>query len=311
VINLKKIFILFIIISVTGIKVKAEINDSIFATVGNKVITRSDIVNEIKIILIFSGQEFSEERLEALQAIAVKDLVKRNVKKIEIKKYNNLQFNPEDLFAELDRLAKSINIDVETLKNTLVTNGINYETLVDIYKTELLWNSLIFDLYKNTISINNEEIDEQIKLIENKKTSVEYLVSEIIVHHVNKAEFDNEVKKIKSAIELEGFENTALKLSISESAIEGGDIGWVNESAIPKNLKDEMERVKIGEISQAVILPEGILFFKIRDKKNIENIIDLDEAKNQLIKKEKANILNMHSLSHYDKLRRTVTIKYY
>ena len=176
---------------------------------------------------------------------------------------------------------------------------------------ELLWNTLIFQIYKNNININKDEIEEQLKLIQNKKEIVEYLLSEIIIPHVSKTELNSEIGKIKSDIKTEGFESVAIKLSISESALQGGDIGWVDESSLPKNLKDEMGKVQIGEISQAIILQEGILIFKIRDKRKVENIVDLEEAKNIIIKKEKAKILNMHSLSHYDKLRRTVTIKYY
>ena len=42
-----------------------------------------------------------------------------------------------------------------------------------------------------------------------------------------------------------------------------------------------------------------------------EEIIDLDVAKEQLVASEKAKILNMYSLSHYDTLRRTIAINYY
>ena len=71
-IYLKKILVLFIVFFAFAIQAKSEVNDSIFATVGNKVITRSDILNEIKIILITTGETFSSENLEILQAL--KDL---------------------------------------------------------------------------------------------------------------------------------------------------------------------------------------------------------------------------------------------
>ena len=36
-----------------------------------------------------------------------------------------------------------------------------------------------------------------------------------------------------------------------------------------------------------------------------------EEAKNDLVQAEKKKILNMHSLSHYDNLKRSTTINYY
>ena len=67
----------------------------------------------------------------------------------------------------------------------------------------------------------------------------------------------------------------------------------------------------IGEISDPVLLPKGIVFFKVRDKRISNKIFNIEEAKQQLINSEKTKILNMYSLSHYDTLRRTVAINYY
>ena len=51
---MKKI-ILFVLVSLIFIeKVNSTISDSIFMTIGNRPITKSDIVNEIKLILILN-----------------------------------------------------------------------------------------------------------------------------------------------------------------------------------------------------------------------------------------------------------------
>ena len=67
--------------------------------------------------------------------------------------------------------------------------------------------------------------------------------------------------------------------------------------------------LKVGNLTEPIFLPEGVLIFKIRDKRKIKNKTNLEEIKNQLVNAEKTKILNMHSLSHYDKLRRTVSVK--
>ena len=204
-----------------------------------------------------------------------------------------------------------MNIDEETLENTLANNELNIQTFKNIYKIELLWNSLIFEIYNNQISINMGEIDDQLKNFEGKKEVQEYLISEIVAPQVTTSNLDNEIKKIKSLINAEGFESAALKLSISDSGKKGGNIGWVKENTIPKKLREQIEKTAVGGISKAIILPEGILIFKLRDKRKVENIISLDQVRNELIASEKSKILNMYSQSHYDKLRRSITIKYY
>jgi len=108
----------------------AAIKDSLFATVGNKAITRSDIVNEIKTILILSGQNFSQDYAQQIESSAIQSTIKRNIKQIEIEKYNYLKFNQADLNNELNQLASNINMNLDTLKNIFIANGINFSDII-------------------------------------------------------------------------------------------------------------------------------------------------------------------------------------
>ena len=126
-------------------KIEDPIQDSLFATVGNKAITRSDIVNEIKTILIISGQSYSQKDAEYLEEAAIKRAIKRNIKQIEIEKYDSLQFNQDDLDKELNQLASNANKDLDTLKNIFIANGMDFSNVIDQIRLELLWNSLIFN----------------------------------------------------------------------------------------------------------------------------------------------------------------------
>jgi len=293
------------------IKVETSIEDGLYATVGNKAITKSDIVNEIKVILILNNKRFSEDERKELQQIAIKSIIKRSIKKIEIERNNYLEFNKQDLKKELLRLANNINTDVDTLKNIFSSNELDFSILENQIKTDLLWNSLIFQLFKNKISINLGEIDEQLKLIQNKKEIKEYLISEIVIKPVEKDKLESVIAELKNRIKIEGFESVAVSLSISDSATRNGDLGWINENIISKKLLSAIANTPVGNISKPILLPNAILIFKIRDKRKIEKNINLEETKNVLINSEKERILNMHSSSHYNNLRRSISIKFF
>ena len=293
------------------IKVETSIEDGLYATVGNKAITRSDIVNEIKVLLILNNKRFSEDERKELQQMAIRSIIKRSIKKIEIERNNYLEFNKQDLKKELLRLANNINIDVDTLKNIFSSNELDFSILENQIKTDLLWNSLIFQLFKNKISINLGEIDEQLKLIQNKKEIKEYLISEIVIKPVEKDKLESVIVELKNRIKIEGFENVAVSLSISDSATRNGDLGWVNENIISKKLLSTIANTPVGNISKPILLPNAILIFKIRDKRKIEKNINLEEVKNALVNAEKERILNMHSSSHYSNLTRSISIKFF
>lgn len=308
--NLKKIFFVITYLFFLIFECNAAIKDSIFATVGNKAITQSDIVNEIKIMLINSGNTYSEDIRDQLQSAAVNSTVRRNIKMIAIEQHT-LSYNDDDLYSELNKMAAKLNMDFEQFKNTFISNGVDFSKVIEIVKVELLWNSLIFKLYKDRLLINSDEIEEQLKSIETKKHVYEFLISEIIIKPVPENEIKTKIQEIKNKINNEGFETVAMNLSIAETSIRGGDLGWLNENIISEKFKSKIIKTEVGKISEPILLPEGIILFQVRDKRKLENIINLEDAKNQLVKAEKTKILNMHSLSHYDTLKRTISINYY
>ena len=310
-IKIKNIFIVIFFALINFTNVNADIKDGLFITVGNKAITKSDIVQEMKLILILNNMAYSADKKEELERMAIQSTIKRTIKEIEINKYQALEYSNVELNNELAKLAINIDMDVETLRNVCISNGIDFNYVTSQVKTELQWNSLIFSIYKNRISVNLSEIDEQLKISQTKEEFDEYLVSEIIFKADEVGQLETTINEIKNKIEIEGFENVAMSLSISQSAVRGGDLGWLNENEISKKFRKEIINTPVGNISDPIILSEGVLIFKIRDKRTIKNEIPLEQLKDQLVISEKTKILNMYSLSHYDNLRRLITIKFY
>ena len=113
------------------------------------------------------------------------------------------------------------------------------------------------------------------------------------------------IKKFKD------FQKTARKKSDCPSSQKGGDLGWVNEKVISQDLKSKIQDTLIGSISEPIFLKQGILFFQVRDKKIITQSDNLEIAKKKLVQIEKAKILRMFSLSHYDSIKRSTAIKYH
>ena len=310
-IKIKKIFFIVLFLLINIQKTNAEIKDGLFMTIGNKPITQSDIVDEIKIILILNNQSYSEENRDQLHELAVRSTVKRTVQKIELERNNYFKLNEADLQNELARLASNLFIDINTLKNLCESNELDFSKVEDRIKTELYWNSLIFEMYKHNLNINQEEIEDQMRLSQNKNQIDEYLISEIVISKVDDDKLDLKIQELKNKIEIEGFEKAARELSISESSIKGGDLGWINENIISDKIKSALIKTQIGNLSSPIILDNGVLIFKVRDKRKINQNVSLEEIKNQLINAEKSKILNMHSMSHYDKVKRSITIKFF
>ena len=310
-IKIKKIIFLALFLIMRITVSHGEINDALFMTIGNKPITQSDLVDEIKIILILNNESYSDEKRDQLHELAIKSTIKRTIKEIELERNNYFNFNEDDLKSELSKLASDLFIDIDTLKNICESNGLDFSKIENQIKTELYWNSLIFELYKHNLSINQEEMEDQLKLLQNKKEINEYLISEIVISNTESDDINLKIQELKNKIKMDGFENVAKELSISDSSLKGGDLGWINENIVSKKVKSTLMNTPVGKLSEPIAVQNGILIFKVRDKRIIETSSSLEEIKNQLINVEKTKILNMHSMSHYDKVRRSISIKYF
>ena len=299
------IFILFLTTSSFG-----EIKDNLFATVGDKALTDSDVINEIKTILILNNQAYTIEKKKELQSIAVRRIIERAIKKIETEKYDFLEFNQIDLDIQINSIAQRANVSVDTLKNIFETNGLDFEQIKKNIITELLWNNLMISIYKNNLTVNEDEINQQLKNFDKNTESNEYLISEIVLKSVETNKLNEELNKVKNMIKDIGFEKTAMTVSVSPNSTSGGNIGWIEENSLAKKFKSRIISTPVGEISEPIVLPEGIIIFTVRDKRKSNKVGDLESIRKSLIAAERNKILNMYSLSHYESLTRKIAVNY-
>ena len=299
------IFILFLTASSFG-----EIKDNLFATVGDKALTDSDVINEIKTILILNKQSYTKERKKELQSIAVRRIIERAIKKIETEKYDFLEFKQIDLDNQINILAQRVDVSIDTLKTIFETNGLDFEQIKKNVITELLWNNLMISIYKNNLTVNEDEINQQLANFDKNTESNEYLISEIVLKSVESNKLDEEINKVKNMIKDIGFEKTAMTVSVSANSTSGGNIGWIEENSIAKKFKSRIINTPVGEVSKPIVLPEGIIIFTVREKRKSNKVVDLESIRNSLILAERNKILNMYSLSHYESLTRKIAVNY-
>lgn len=164
---------IFAVLSLFPTLSKSEITNTIIAKVGNEIITSYDIKNEILTNIVLTNNEINQKNIDAFKKIAVKNLINKKIKNIEIKKYKIVRFNTDDLQKYLSNIAKSFNTDMTGLKNIFKNNEIDYDLFVNNYKTELLWNTLIFQIYYNQTNVNIIEVENEINRFKIDKTQSE------------------------------------------------------------------------------------------------------------------------------------------
>ena len=288
----------------------ASIQNKIIATVNNEIITSYELKNKIMTFLILNKVEVNQENINNYKNQSLKTLINMKIRKNELVKYNLL--NGEiDTSRFIEQQSKKYNFTIEEFKKEFLNNNLSYDLYLQEIQLELGWQQLILQLYGNKIIVDEYEIDEELKkIIDNQKEMVEYRLSEIEVQVNDNEKITNLVEEIQNQIIKDGFKNTAIKYSTSSTALEGGEIGWVNSKSLSNKMLNAISNMKLKEVSKPMMHNNSILFIKLEEIKKVDALkINSIETKKKIIDQKKNELLNLFSNSHLSKIRNNASIE--
>ena len=109
--------------------------------------------------------------------------------------------------------------------------NLNIDFVREKISINTFWNQLIYKKFSKNVKINKVEIETDIK---NKKKQKEYLLSEIVFAIDNNENLKEKIKLINNIINEKNFSEAALNYSISDTANNGGKLGWIKEASLSK-----------------------------------------------------------------------------
>ena len=117
------------------------------------------------------------------------------------------------------------------LERKFKLNNLSYELFLEEIEIESKWQKLIFQIYSSKINFDENIINEDLKkLIKNKISIKELNLSEIELLTSKDKSDKEKIFNLLNEIEKIGFESAALKYSISSTATNKGNLGWVNSN---------------------------------------------------------------------------------
>ena len=304
-----KIIITLFLIMLFEIKNVVAVENKILFKVDNEIITTIDIFEEIKFLKSFNPEMNNLSKTELFE-ISKNSLLKNKIKKIEIMKFVK-ELKVEDKFLQniIKHKYSKIGINsLENFKNFLKDNSLDFEVIREKLTTELIWNDLIYQKFNKKIVIDRDKIKDEILQNSQKENQIELLLSEITFSVNDKVDFQNKYQKILLDIENIGFKKTALVHSKSETATNGGVVGWVNENTLNKNVKKTISELQIGQISKPIRTSSGFIILKIDDKRESVLKLNLNEKIEEIIRFKTNDQLDQFSNIYFNKVKKDLII---
>ena len=305
--NKISIIFFFLIFFLNGI-LNAKIENKIIVKVGNEVITSFEIKNKILRTLILNNSNINQENIDKLKEQVLDDLVKIKLKENELKK-TNVEIETNRINEYLSKITSN---DIAKLKNLFKQNNVSFELFIDELKTEFRWQKFIYQKYSKKIEVNENSLNDEIEtLLKDQLEVKEVNLSEIQLlnnQNINNKKF---IQNIFDEIKQNGFENTALKFSVSSSSSEKGSLGWINIKTLSKSIYDLVSNMSPGDISEPIIQSNNILLIKLNKERKVSRTdLDKDEMKKRLIKQKENELFNLYSISHLSIIKNKYFVEY-
>ena len=269
---------------------KAEIVDGIVAVVNNEVVTQAEL-NAILLPLYtqYKSTYSDEELLKKIDEAKKNILYKLIEDKLILQEAHKIGMpaTDEEVAERLEQI-KSQFSSSEEFKSALASQGLTVVDLKEKYREQLIKEKMVNREVRSRVSVTPIEI----ALFYEKNEDDFNLPAQVKVMTImiRKSEADPEsntdsLKKIKM-IELkmaegEDFTKLAREYSQDPSAVDGGDMGYINKGQMMKKIDEVIFSLQPGEISETIETPVGYHVFKIVEVKEA-GAESFDEARMQI-----------------------------
>jgi peptidyl-prolyl cis-trans isomerase SurA len=244
---------------------QGELLDRVVAIVNDGVVLNSDLDAQVDIV----SERLRQQKLELPpQNVLRQQVLERLVlQEIEMQRANHagVKISDEMLNSALQDVAKRNNLTLTQLPDALKQQGVDYVEYREEIRKEMMLQLLRQRDVLQHISVTPREIDQFLdRQAKAPSENNEYNVSHILIavgQEASPAQQEAAGKRAQEVYERaksgEDFAKLAVAYSNSQTALDGGALGWRKGSELPTFLADTIAKLKPGEVSEPLRTPTG------------------------------------------------------
>ncbi len=246
----------------------AQVGSSIVAVVNDDIITQHEVDQRLRLLVRASGDVDIERARQQLTAQVLRQLIDERLQVQEADRLG-IRVAPADVETGIASIAERNGLTVDQLFDQVGEVGVEPETLRQQIRAQIAWVGVINTQLVNRVNVTPAQIEMVRQETIVNDYAPEYQLGEILLPIYERGDEPEVAREAASLVNaLRGgtdFEALAGQLSVSQSAAQGGDIGWRSMQQIPPIVRPILEDMQPGEVADPVRLPEGFYIFKLYD----------------------------------------------
>jgi peptidyl-prolyl cis-trans isomerase SurA len=253
------------------------LSESVAAVVNDDIISSYDLMQRMRLLMVTSGLQPTQENLPQLEQEALRSLIDEHVQMQELRRVEKAQkitiiSTDKEVEEQIEDIAKGNNMTAAQLTQQLQAQGVGIDTWKAQIRADSSWQAWISGRYGSRLRIG----DDQIKAFERRQAEAaskpQYQVSEVFIDAARVGGMEvaqNGAKQLISQMQQGApFPAVARQFSASPTAANGGDAGWVSPGEMPPEVDTALEQLRPGQLSAPIPVRDGVYIIYLRDKRS-------------------------------------------
>jgi peptidyl-prolyl cis-trans isomerase SurA len=247
-------------------------SETIVAVVNGDAVTSGDVTARTRLFALTSGLPMTPDVLNRLRAQVTQQLVDERLRMQEVER-RKIVVRDQEVADAIREIEQRNNSAPGSLAAHLASEGVSLRTLVNEVRAQIGWTRVLRDELGPKADISDADIAEQIKLLQAQTGQTEYRISEIFIPVDDPARnedargfADTVITQLRAGAP---FAVAAAQFSQSQTALQGGDRGWVRANEVDPEVAAVISQMPQGAISNPIPVPGGYVIVTLQAKREI------------------------------------------
>jgi peptidyl-prolyl cis-trans isomerase SurA len=251
------------------------LTEEVVAHVNDEVITNYDIIQRMRLLVVTAGIQPSRDDLPQLQRYALSSLVDERLEMQELRREEKEQKAPivatdsvvDDMISDL---AQNNHMTSAQFMASLAQQGIGPDTIRAQVRAQESWQDWIRGRYGSRIRVGEDQIKAFQARMAAEAQKPKYQISEVFIdagraggQEQAEAEAQQLVTQLHQGAQ---FQAVARQFSAAPTAANGGDAGWVTAGELDPAVRDAVDALRPGSLSNPIPVKDGVYIIYLRER---------------------------------------------
>jgi len=254
------------------------LSESVAAVVNDDIISSYDLMQRMRLLMISSGLQPTEENLPQLQQEALRSLIDEHVQMQELRRVEKAQkitiiSTDKEIDEQIDDIAKGNNASMTgaQLIAQLTSQGVGAETFRAQIRADSSWQNWISGRYGSRLRVGEDQIKAFQRRQAESASKPQYQVSEVFLDASRvggmETAMNGATQLVTQMQQGAPFPAVARQFSAAPTAANGGDAGWISPGEMPAEVDVALEQLRPGQLSKPIPVKDGVYIIYLRDKR--------------------------------------------